>query len=90
MTITWKRPAPRATNKRINWAEVDRELRAQPHEWALVGRRGSVGSAGTMACELRWGASRGWGKPRHFYLEPGAFEIEQRDVDVYARFVGAA
>jgi len=89
MTVfAWKEP-PAAAPRQTNWAEVDRELRAKPGEWALVATKPNEKVAGHLATKLRCGYSRE-GQPRTWHLEPCAFEIERRGCDVYARFVGAA
>lgn len=71
---------------RTNWAEVDQALRANPGEWALVGAKKNVGSAARLASLLRHGDDLS--RYRYTPLEIGAFEIERRGCEVYARYIG--
>lgn len=85
--LVWKQPPP---STRTDWAAIDAQLRERPGEWALVATRDTEQKAGQLMSELRVGKSQGYGKQRTVRLEVGAFEVERRGLDVYARFVGAA
>lgn len=70
-----------------DWRAVDRQLRARPGHWALVATKKSKDNAARVASLLRLGDRLPDGS-RYAPLELGAFEIERRDCEVYARYVG--
>lgn len=86
--VTWKKPPPPV--QRTEWTAVSDQLRAHPHKWALVATRTTEKDAIKLTCELRYGKSQGFRKARTVLLEVGAFEVERRGAEVYARFMGSS
>jgi hypothetical protein len=85
--LAWKEPPPATST---DWPAVDAQLRTHPGDWALVSVCTTEAYAVKLTSELRFGKSQGAGQPRTVRLELGAFEVERRGCEVYARFTGGA